>query len=758
LKLNRYTWVSATLIGFVVLILACVAVSLMGVRREPRDAPVQASQRPFGLPLYSPVKAAGSDLRAWMFRWFDLPVLIRMADSEFSHASYLSHFEKMKINPARLQLTNESEVRVYFIGEGSGIETALGINLEGMGADEGNPRILFPNVSTRRQLDVAARLAKVLRLFTWMALGGRSPEKPLIPGDFVDLGILPKGSTLNFFLNSPGQGLFNPIPERNPDGAAHMVASAVEGTPFLLISFEDLLGGGDQDYEDAVFAVEISDENVQALLGRHDPWRYAKRMFGRIAMAALVILGPLLFVLLRQYWRSRKVRQALADAERLVQSRKAHEALVTLRKTRELVPRSQMRKWQEMTFSAATQSADIAHLVALENESPELFAEREPESLAVGHAQIETDQLTAYAGLRKVWQDREKTPSAWALLDAGAMAKEGREKDAAKLLENLKCDPAREAVRLARLAAMTVRDDPGKASSLIAKALEAGPRVAEAHILAGMVFEELGKVQEAFAEHGIAMRLAPRDPFARDRMADFCCRHGQYAQGVKLWYEGLRPPSMDFAWTKYLFWTRVAVRMGEVPQGLEPPPGPLEPLAAFMLTLPPERFWDASGFHRVADRHPHLVGRQELHWRRLLEVPRTGCDIESRWLRGFEREGRDSWNPHLETALLRIVLYRLTGSLGPFEVEAAESSFRVQPHPFLAELERQARSSDPDLPAPLLALVKSDFIYAAACLAAGWPEAAVRLYPTEEPPAEAPEWAKPLFRQAWTQAGKNTPA
>jgi len=754
LKLNRYTWVSATLIGIVVLILACVAVSLIGLRGEPRDAPIQAARRPFGLPLYSPVKAAGSDLRAWMFRWFDLPILIRMADAEFSHASYLSHFEKMKINPARLQLTNESEVRVYFIGEGSGIETALGINLEGMGADEGNPRILFPNVSTRRQLDVAARLARILRPFAWLALGGRSMEKPLIPGDFVDLGKLPPGSTLNFFLNSPGQGLFNPVPERNPDGVAHMVASAVEGTPFLLISFEDLLGGGDQDYEDAVFAVEISDENVQALLGRHDPWRYAKRIFWRIATAAIVILGPLLFLLLRQYWRSRKVRQALADAERLVQSRKAHEALVTLRKTRELVPRNQVRKWQEMTFNAATQGADIAHLMALENESPELFAEREPESLAVGHAQIETDQLTAYAGLRKVWQDREKTPSAWALLDAGAMAKEGREKDAAELLENIKCDPVRESIRLARLAAMAVRDDPGKAASLIAKALEAGPRVAEAHILAGMVFEELGKTQEAFAEHGIAMRLAPRDPFARDRMADFCCRHGQYAQGVKLWYEGLRPPSMDFAWTKYLFWTRVAVRMGEVPQGLEPPPGPLEPLAAFMLTLPPERFWDSSGFHRIADRYPHLAARQEVHWLRLLEVLRTGRDIEARWLLSFEREGRDSWNPHLETALLRIVLYRLTGSLGPFEVESAESSFRGQPHPFLAELERQARGSDPDLPAPLLTLVKSDFIYAAACLAAGWPEAAVRLYPDEDPPAAAPEWAKSLFRQARTQAGK----
>ncbi len=759
---NRHTWLSIALVAFVAVVVLCTGISLIGVHAQPRDAAIQATQRPFGLPLYAPVKAAASDLRSWLFRWFDLPYLIRLADTEFSHSSYVSHFEKMKIDSARLKLTQESAVRVYFIGEGSGIENTLGLNLDGMGVDEGKPRILFPNVNTRTQLDVAAKLAGGLRPFVWMALGSRSQQKPIIPGDFVDLGKLPAGTTLNFFLNAPGQGLYNPIAERNPDGVAHMVASAIEGTPFLLISFEDLLNGGDKDYEDAVFVIEISDENVQAILGRYDPWRYAKRVAWRVATAALLIGGPIGVLLLRRHVRRRKVRQSLAEAARLVQGRKSHEALVALRKTRAFVPRGQVRKWQEMTFTAAVQGADIASLLALETEAPALFAEREPESLAVGHAQIETDQLDAYVGLRKVWQDREKTPSAWALLDAGAMVKEGREKDAEALLEGLQCDPMREALRLARLAAMSVRENPVKGETLIAKALEAGPRVAEVHVLAGMVLEELGKMQEAFAAHGIAMRLAPRDPFARDRMAEFCCRHGQYAQGVKLWREGLCPPSMDFAWTKYLFWTRVAVRVSEAPQGLEPPPGPLEPLARFMLALPPERFWDASGFHRIADRHPHLIARREVHWLRLLEVLRTGRDIEARWLLSFEREGHDSWHPHLETALLRIVLYRLTGSLGPVEVEEGEGAGSgrakglrsgIAPlHPFFAELEREVRDGGPDLPDPLRALVKSDFVYVAACLAAGWPEAALRLRPAEELPADAPDWVNALFQKAWTQS------
>lgn len=749
MSFDRRSWVSIVLLACVALVLIGIGLSLLGTRGEPRDAPIQATQRPLDLPLYAPVKASGSDVGSWLFRWFDLSNLIRLADSEFSHSSYLSHFEKMKVDPARLKLVAESAVRVYFIGEGSGFENALGVNLEDMGVDTGKPRILFPNVTTRTQLDVAAKWTRRLHAFAWMMLRDRSPAAPLVPGDFVDLGTLPVGTTLNFFLNAPGQGLYNPVAERNPDGLAHMVASAVEGTPFLLISFEDLLNGGDKDYEDAVFAVEVSDRNVQAILGRYDPWRYVVRMAWRVGTLALIIGGPIGIVLFRRYLRRRKVRRALASAALLIQNRKSHEALLALRKARELVPRGQVRRWREMAFSAAVQSADIAHLCALEGEAPELFAGREPESLAVGHAQIETDQLSAYAGLRKVWQDREKTPSAWALLDADVMAKEGRPQDAARLLEGVQCEPVREAVRLARLAAMIVREDPAKAAKLVRKALDTGPRVAEAHVLAAMVLDELGRSQEAFTEYGVAMRLAPRDPFARDRMAEFCCRHAQYAQGIKLWYEGLRPPSMDFTWTKYLFWSRVVARVAVPPPGLEPPPGPLEPLARFMLALPRTRFWDASCFHRVADKHPHLIARQEVHWLRLLEVLRTGRDIEARWLLSFEREGHDSWHAHLETALLRIVLYRLTGSLGPFDVDSQDGGKETRArHAFFLQLEREARGGHSELPEALRVLVTSDFVYAAVCLAAGWPAAALLLYPGEEAPPEAPEWAQALFRQA----------
>ena len=41
--------------------------------------------------------------------------------------------------------------------------------------------------------------------------------------------------------------------------------SAVEGSPYLILGFEDLYNGGDKDYNDLVFAVDIGATNVKYL-------------------------------------------------------------------------------------------------------------------------------------------------------------------------------------------------------------------------------------------------------------------------------------------------------------------------------------------------------------------------------------------------------------------------------------------------------------------------------------------------------------
>ena len=85
------------------------------------------------------------------------------------------------------------------------------------------------------------------------------------------------GTSLDFFLISNGaNGGTNTYwtnTADNPDKFNHVVALAPENSDMLVIGFEDLYGGGDKDYNDLVFAVDIGEENMAALIqGDAQPW------------------------------------------------------------------------------------------------------------------------------------------------------------------------------------------------------------------------------------------------------------------------------------------------------------------------------------------------------------------------------------------------------------------------------------------------------------------------------------------------------
>ena len=46
-------------------------------------------------------------------------------------------------------------------------------------------------------------------------------------------------------------------------------------SPYLVMSFEDMAGGGDRDYNDVVFAVDIGAINVKRLLSTPEPASWA---------------------------------------------------------------------------------------------------------------------------------------------------------------------------------------------------------------------------------------------------------------------------------------------------------------------------------------------------------------------------------------------------------------------------------------------------------------------------------------------------
>lgn len=231
-------------------------------------SPIQSSADPFGLPITGQVQLAGSDADAATFQATALPVLTTFINQNLSETKKAND-SAMLLDPSKLFLANASDVRVYFVGEGAGYHNTLGYNTSGGGIKTGNPELIFPDASSRVTTYLPGQ--KITR----------TASEPLLPGDFVDLGTFKSGTQLDFFLiadgASGGKTVFSTDRSVNPDGINHVVAfaSVLLGSPYLLIGFEDLLNGGDRDFNDVLFAIDIGLANVQALTATPEPGLFA---------------------------------------------------------------------------------------------------------------------------------------------------------------------------------------------------------------------------------------------------------------------------------------------------------------------------------------------------------------------------------------------------------------------------------------------------------------------------------------------------
>jgi hypothetical protein len=228
------------------------------------ESPVQSTARPFGLDIVAPVMAAGSDEDSANFQAKVLPGLTAFLEKSLGERSKVDD-SRMLLDPGSLDLKNESDVRVYFIGEGAGNRNSLGFNTAGGGATTGDPQLIFPDGSSPVSTYDPAKSPN------------RTNTAPLLPGDFVDLGRMAAGTMLDFFLIANGvtggKTVFSTDQSVNADGINHVVAFAyvMANSPYLIIGFEDLVGGGDRDFNDILFAVDIGIANVKDLTATPEP-------------------------------------------------------------------------------------------------------------------------------------------------------------------------------------------------------------------------------------------------------------------------------------------------------------------------------------------------------------------------------------------------------------------------------------------------------------------------------------------------------
>ena len=228
----------------------------------PKVSPVQSVARPFNLDIAGPVYLAGSDSRSAAFQANELPAMMNTVNQNLSEFKPLTDISSKALDPSKLVLSTDAQVRVYFVAEGAGYHNTLGINMSGTGIATGNPKLIFPDASSQQSS---------YKFGEDQGGSSRTSSAPLMSGDFVDFGTMKAGQKLDFFLVADGANGANKLhvwtasPKVNSDGIQHMASFGVKDSSYLLLSFEDMAGGGDRDYNDIIFAVQIGAKNVAAL-------------------------------------------------------------------------------------------------------------------------------------------------------------------------------------------------------------------------------------------------------------------------------------------------------------------------------------------------------------------------------------------------------------------------------------------------------------------------------------------------------------
>lgn len=212
-------------------------------------SPIQSPARPYNLDIASPVMMAGSDALSLSFQQDVLPGLQGLINHDLSRRTRFNHWEAVSVNPTLMTLSQDSAVRVYFLGENARLNHSLGYSTEGGSPLDPSAQLIFPDATSGPGLG-----------------GGMSPirtaDKPLRSGDFVDIGNFQVGQVLDFFLIANGVNggtrFFSTDQSNNADGIFHAISFMREGLSYMAIGFEDAFGGGDMDLNDVMFVVGFS--------------------------------------------------------------------------------------------------------------------------------------------------------------------------------------------------------------------------------------------------------------------------------------------------------------------------------------------------------------------------------------------------------------------------------------------------------------------------------------------------------------------
>ncbi|MGL5081546.1 MAG: DUF4114 domain-containing protein [Microcoleaceae cyanobacterium] len=161
---------------------------------------------------------------------------------------------KNAVDPAKLFMVGDYDVKVHFLHEGAMYRNQFGYTATGASNQSG---LVFEDIVC---LDKPC--------LTGYNRSDKAPTEVLSLGDYKSLGTLKAGTQLDFFLNRDAaerkvDDIWYTNTLLNTDGLQHAMAYAIDN--YVVLAWEDIKGGGDKDYNDVVIALELGKKNISAI-------------------------------------------------------------------------------------------------------------------------------------------------------------------------------------------------------------------------------------------------------------------------------------------------------------------------------------------------------------------------------------------------------------------------------------------------------------------------------------------------------------
>ncbi len=244
-------------------------------------APVQGKDDPYNLPLAGPVMQAGSTADSKNFDTTVMPSLQKFIQQALPEGQNNTQSKAFELDPGKLVMASSYNVTATFVYENAGYQNAIGVDTAAAG--QKGPQSAFDEVTSPTAKLVFPDASTPAGGGAAIGTGATTASQPVVPGDFVNVGTYGKGTLLDFFLIANGANggsqVFSANEALNQDGfkqhvagfTTHIFAVPQLNSPYIFLAFEDLAGGGDQDINDTIIALNVGAATVNSLLATPEP-------------------------------------------------------------------------------------------------------------------------------------------------------------------------------------------------------------------------------------------------------------------------------------------------------------------------------------------------------------------------------------------------------------------------------------------------------------------------------------------------------